>query len=87
MARILGVDEDTGARVCHGRWPVQAEPVDGLIPDGATLKTHDHLYMTDGGTRVLAEVDGTPLLLPMRSARAAVCTWPGLNTALSTPAC
>lgn len=59
MARILGVDEDTGARVCHGRWPVQAEPVDGLIPDGATLKTHDHLYMTDGDTRVLAEVDGT----------------------------
>ena len=62
MARILGVDEDTGARVCHGRWPVQAEPVDGLIPDGATLKTHDHLYMTDGGTRVLAEVDGTPAI-------------------------
>ena len=44
------------------RWPVQAEPVDGLIPDGATLKTHDHLYMTDGGTRVLAEVDGTPAI-------------------------
>lgn len=62
MARILGVDEDTGARVCHGRWPVQEEPVDGLIPDGATLKTHDHLYMTDGGTRVLAEVDGTPAI-------------------------
>ena len=62
MARILGVDEDTGARVCHGRWPVQAKPVDGLIPDGATLKTHDHLYMTDGGTRVLAEVDGTPAI-------------------------
>lgn len=62
MARILGVDEDTGARVCHGRWPVQAEPVDGLIPDGATLKTHDHLYMTDGDTRVLAEVDGTPAI-------------------------
>ena len=62
MARILGVDEDTGARVCHGRWPVQAEPVDGLIPDGATLKTHDHLYLTDGGTRVLAEVDGTPAI-------------------------
>ena len=62
MARILGVDEDTGARVCHGRWPVQAEPVDGLIPDGATLKTHDHLYITDGGTRVLAEVDGTPAI-------------------------
>ena len=62
MARILGVDEDTGARVCHGRWPVAAQPVDGLIPAGATLKTHDHLYLTDGDTRVLAEVDGTPAI-------------------------
>ena len=60
MARALGVDEDTGARVCHGRWPVQADPVDGLIPEGATLCTRDHLYLTDKDTRVLAEKDGCP---------------------------
>ena len=60
MARALGVDEDTGARVCHGRWPVQADPVDGLIPEGATLCTRDHLYLTDKDTRVLAEQDGCP---------------------------
>ena len=62
MARVLGVDEDTGARVCHGRWPVQPDPVEGLIPEGATLKPHDHLYLTDGDTRVLAAVDGTPAI-------------------------
>ena len=62
MARVLGVDEDTGARVCHGRWAVEPQPVDGLIPEGATLLTHDHLYLTDGDTRVLAEVDGTPAI-------------------------
>lgn len=62
MARVLGVDEDTGARVCHGRWPVQPDPVEGLIPEGATLKPHDHLYLTDDDTRVLAAVDGTPAI-------------------------
>lgn len=62
MARVLGVDEDTGARVCHGRWPVRAQPVNGLIPRGAALSTHDHLFLTDGDTRVLAEVNGTPAI-------------------------
>lgn len=62
MARVLGVDEDMGARVCHGRWAVQEQPVDGLIPDGATLETHEHLYLTDGDTRVLAAVDGLPAI-------------------------
>ena len=61
-ARVLGVDEDMGARVCHGRWAVQEQPVDGLIPDGATLETHEHLYLTDGDTRVLAAVDGLPAI-------------------------
>lgn len=62
MARALGVDEDTGARVCHGRWPVAADPVPGLIPEGAELPVREHLYLTDGGTRVLAEQDGCPAI-------------------------
>ena len=62
ITRALGVDEDTGARVCHGRWPVQADLVEGLIPEGATLCTRDHLYLTDGETRVLAEQDGCPAI-------------------------
>ncbi len=62
MARVLGVDEDTGARVCHGRWPVQAQPVDGLIPEGANIPAHGHLYLTDADTRVLCAADGIPTL-------------------------
>lgn len=62
MARALGVDEDTGARVCHGRWPVAADPVPGLIPEGAELPVREHLYLTDGDTRVLAEQDGCPAI-------------------------
>ncbi len=63
MARAFGVDEDTGARVCHGRWPVQADPVNGLVPRGATLCTRAELYLTDGDSRVLAEVDGRPAIV------------------------
>ncbi len=62
MARVLGVDEDMGARVCHGRWPVAERPVEGLVPRGASLVTHDHIYLTDGDTRVLAAVDGAPAI-------------------------
>lgn len=62
MARALGVDEDTGARVCHGRWPVAADPVPGLIPEGVELPVREHLYLTDGDTRVLAEQDGCPAI-------------------------
>lgn len=63
MARILGVDEDTGARVCHGRWPVCEQTVPGLVPAGAQPKTHEHLYLTDGDSVVLAAVDGTPAIV------------------------
>ena len=62
MARVLGVDEDTGARVCHGRWPVTAQPVEGLIPEGAALPAQPELYLTDGDTWVLAAGNGLPTL-------------------------
>ena len=62
MARILGVDEDTGARVCHGRWPVDEQPVPGLLPAGATLATQPETMLTDGDTRVLAAQNGLPAI-------------------------
>lgn len=58
LARILGVDKDTGARVCHGRWPIHENPVEGLIPKGEVLETKENLYLTDGNVRVLAESEG-----------------------------
>ncbi len=62
MARVLGVDEDTGARVCHGRWPVNVHSVAGLLPEGCTVKSRSGLYLTDGDTHVLAASDGQPAI-------------------------
>ena len=60
MAHVLGVDEDDGARVCHGRW---AYELDGSLPirvEEASLGSARHIYLTDGDTRVLCEKDGVP---------------------------
>ena len=54
LRHILGIDRDTGARVCHGRYTFDVETVPGLIPDGAGVRGLSHLYLTDGQTRVLA---------------------------------
>ena len=60
MAHVLGIDEDTGARVCHGKWEYKVER--GLrIQDGsAGLKDKDRLYLTDGKAKVLADANGIP---------------------------
>lgn len=59
---VLGVDRDTGARVCHGRWQFDVETVPGLFPDGSGVTGLSDLYLTDGRTRVLAtdSVSGLP---------------------------
>lgn len=62
MAHILGVDKDTGARVCHGKWKFTAEEIPGLIPEGAGIKSGEGMYLTDGSARVLLEKEGQPLL-------------------------
>ncbi len=53
MAPALGVDEDTGARVCHGKWAFDTVSVPGLIPEGAYVKGRDGRYLTDGKAEVL----------------------------------
>lgn len=62
MAHILGVDEDTGARVCHGRWTFDTENIAGLIPDGVKLKAREGIYLTDGSAKVFNAVDDKPIL-------------------------
>ena len=60
LANVLGVDLDTGARVCHGAWAYEVEkeaPVS--IPDN-TLGNKKHLYLTDGRAQVLADREGVP---------------------------
>ena len=60
MAHVLGIDEDTGARVCHGKWQYS---VDSSLPitvaaDG--FKENSHLYLTDGKAKVLRDGSGCP---------------------------
>ena len=62
MAHVLGIDEDTGARVCHGRWSFQVEDAVGLLPEGATVEAREHLYLTDGQAKVLLAEGENPLV-------------------------
>lgn len=60
MAHILGVDEDTGARVCHGKWSFTEEEPEGLFPDGSYIHARKGIYLTDGKASVLREEAGMP---------------------------
>lgn len=62
MAHVLGVDEDTGERVCHGKWAFETEAVPGLLPPNAFVKKKSHIYLTDGTAQVLLAEEGIPTL-------------------------
>lgn len=62
MAHVLGLDEDTGERVCHGKWPVAAADAEGIVPKGTQLLPKQNLYLTDRHTKVLLEKEGMPIL-------------------------
>ena len=59
MAPVLGVDQDTGAKVCHGKWRFDVEASD-LIPEGCDLPARDGRFLTDGNAKVLMAHDGMP---------------------------
>ncbi|WP_341346641.1 1,3-beta-galactosyl-N-acetylhexosamine phosphorylase [Paenibacillus sp. FSL H3-0469] len=58
MAHVLGVDEDTGARVAHGKWAYEVQPVPDLVPDGVSLTPKNGVYLTDGAAAVVREAEG-----------------------------
>ncbi len=60
MAHVLGIDEDTGARVCHGRWTFEAADPEGLIPEGASIGVRQNRYLTDGKASVLSAENTLP---------------------------
>lgn len=62
MAHVLGIDEDTGARVCHGKWSFDADDTEEILPEGATVEPKEHLYLTDGRAKVLMADDDRPLI-------------------------
>ena len=63
LAHVLGVDEDTGARICHGRrtFDVVERPDVHVLPE--CLGDNPHLYLTDGRSEVLCEKGGVPQMV------------------------
>lgn len=66
MAHVLGVDKDTGARICHGKWKVEQtkkQELTGLLPEGAKVQAKDSIYLMDDKAEVLLEENGFPALV------------------------
>ena len=59
-AHILGIDQDTGARVNHGRWIYEVKKDSGIPVTEEALDNLKGLYLTDGTADVLAEKNGIP---------------------------
>ncbi len=62
MAHVLGIDKDTGARVCHGKWSFEARDREEILPSGATVASKEQLYLTDGKAEVLMADGDKPLV-------------------------
>lgn len=62
MAQVLGVDEDTGAKVCHGKWQFEVDEAlaKALVPAGTVIPKKDGIFLTDGDAKVFAAEDGIP---------------------------
>ncbi len=64
LSGILGVDLDTPARICHGRWSYEEDrdQAQRLIPAGAQIPLHAKVHLTDGQATVISSRDGAPTL-------------------------
>lgn len=61
MAHVLGMDEDCGDRICHGRYTYDVDKCKCLV-DGAEIGCNSKVYITDADTKVIADKDGIPTL-------------------------
>lgn len=59
MAHVLGIDKDTGARVCHGRRGYSVSKT-SISVDEEALGDERDLYLTADDTIVLSEKNGVP---------------------------
>jgi beta-D-galactosyl-(1->4)-L-rhamnose phosphorylase len=57
---VLGIDEDTGARVYHGKWQydIDSELKSKLVNEGSHVKGSKWLYLTDGNAKVILDENG-----------------------------
>lgn len=60
MASVLGIDEDLGARVSHGKWQYNVEALEEVICKTASIKKTRNIYLTDGSAKVFCEESGIP---------------------------
>ena len=66
MAHVLGVDEDTGAKICHGKWIVELterQELLSLLPESSYVKGKTGRYLMDDKAEVLLEEAGNPSLV------------------------
>lgn len=63
MADVLGVDEDTGARVCHGKWQFETEEIPDILVEGCSVPSRSNRYLTDRNAKVLAAHGENPDLV------------------------
>lgn len=62
MSHVLGVDKDTGAKVCHGRWTFEAADEEKIIPDGTKIAANCNCFLTDEEVKVLSADGNMPLI-------------------------
>ncbi len=62
MSHVLGIDLDTGERVCHGKWSFEITSVEKLLPVGSHIPEKKNLYLTDGKAKVLMAKQGVPIM-------------------------
>ncbi len=61
MSHVLGIDKDTGERVCHGKWKFKALDKNGIIAPKSEFPSKENIYLTNGKAEVLLEKDGLPV--------------------------
>lgn len=62
MASVLGVDEDLGSRVSHGKWQYEVESLPNVVNETAYIRCSHPVYLTDGNAKVVCEDQGIPTL-------------------------
>lgn len=61
MAHVLGADQEVPAKVCHGTWQFEVNPIAGLMPEEAEVTGEVKVTLTDGMARVLAAKGTNPV--------------------------